>query len=586
MNSSSSLRILSIIAIGAMLLMPAGLALAQAPGTNGTPGDDLLIGSNKKDRIHGNAGDDVIFGRGGNDVLTGGTDNDEIFGEKGNDTLQGGDDNDYLDGGIGNDDLQGGAGNDILSLGAGDDLGRGGAGNDDMDGGTGDDDMGGQDGNDFMTGGPGDDIMTGGTGNDVVEGGIGNDTLVSGINGTYNYLSGGPGDDVLTGSIDTLTSSNPIVIIDGGEGDEIIGDICFFDGGPGFINFPGLATEFEGNDIIVGGINPNSTCESIIVISTGVDLLGGPTNLPPLLTITSPANGADVLPGVTLSGTAIDDNDGDISASIDWSSVTEAAATVLGTGASITPGLAVDTHTITATVTDTDANEVSVSISINVIVPTVPDAPTLDTATAASDSVVDLEFTANGDGASPITGFTMYASADGTFTDVAPQASAGSPDTFTGLDPATLYTFKVTATNAIGESLDSNTRTATTQSLISDSFAISDDNFVTETDTFELGVAFTMYLRITTDEDVHSALVDFDHIKKAECEVAIGNQKIRANDCKLTEVSPGVFEGTLDSNTILSKFPNGGAALVKILVEDDHRNKLEFAGIEVTFNAP
>ncbi len=584
MNSRISLLFVFTV----ILMMPAGLAFAQGPPGAETPGDDVIIGSNKKDKINGQAGDDVIFGLGGNDKLSGGSDNDEIFGGKGNDEITGGNDNDYLDGGEGNDLVQGGNGDDQLTLGAGDDEGKGGAGNDDIDGGTGNDDMDGQAGNDFMTGGPGDDIMVGGSGNDVVEGGEGNDTLESGINGVYDYLSGGPGDDVLTGDIDTVTPSNPIVIIDGGEGDEVLGDVCFFDGGPGFINFPGLATEFEGNDIIVGGINPNSTCESIIVISTGVDLLGGPTNLPPLLTITSPNNGDSFIAGaVTLSGTASDDNDGDISALIDWTSDLPVDPTVLGTGASIAPVLGLGTHTITATVTDSDANQVSVFISINVISPTIPDPPTLDTATAASDTEVDLEFTANNDGASPITGFTMYASADGTFTDgIAPQASAGSPDTFTGLASGTLFTFKVTATNAIGESLDSNTLTATTQSTITDSFAISDDNFVTETATFDLGGAFTMFLRITSDEDVHSALVDFDHIKNAQCEVAIGNNKIRGNNCNLTEVSPGVFEGTLDSSTLLSKFPNGGNALVKLLVEDTHKNKLEFPNIPVTFLAP
>jgi len=116
---------------------------------------------------------------------------------------------------------------------------------------------------------------------------------------------------------------------------------------------------------------------------------------------------------------------------------------------------------------------------------------------------------------------------------------------------------------------------------VEDGFAISDDNFSTETRTFDLAEDFTMYLKITSDEDVHSSLVHSGHIKKAECEVKIGKVKISKKACKLTEVSPGTFVKSLDKKTIEKKFPKGGTALVKLKIEDIHKNKLQFKNIEV-----
>ncbi len=82
------------------------------------------------------------------------------------------------------------------------------------------------------------------------------------------------------------------------------------------------------------------------------ELVGGPVNLPPVVTITAPANGSMFNAGdaVTFTGTAIDPEDGDISASVAWSSSLDGA---LGTGASVTTStLSVGAHTVTAAVTD------------------------------------------------------------------------------------------------------------------------------------------------------------------------------------------------------------------------------------------
>jgi VCBS repeat-containing protein len=59
----------------------------------GSPGDDVLIGTEK---------DSTLYGREGDDVLSGGAGSDQLYGEAGDDTLDGGADRDWLHGGEGN----------------------------------------------------------------------------------------------------------------------------------------------------------------------------------------------------------------------------------------------------------------------------------------------------------------------------------------------------------------------------------------------------------------------------------------------------------------------------------------------------
>ncbi|WKZ40141.1 MAG: ExeM/NucH family extracellular endonuclease [Anaerolineales bacterium] len=124
----------------------------------GTPGDDVIYGTN---------GNDVIVGLGGNDTIYGGNGNDTICGGNGDDTIYGGNGNDVLDGGDGDDDLDGQNGNDILTGGNGNDTLIGWNGNDLLDGGAGNDILYGNNGNDTLTGGPGADWFSGGNGSDT-----------------------------------------------------------------------------------------------------------------------------------------------------------------------------------------------------------------------------------------------------------------------------------------------------------------------------------------------------------------------------------------------------------------------------------
>jgi len=88
---------------------------------NGRSGNDILVGSVRKDSFVARDGDDQLFGNGGNDTMyagngndlvEGGADNDLMWGEGGNDIMRGDAGDDRLNGGVGNDSLDGGLGAD------------------------------------------------------------------------------------------------------------------------------------------------------------------------------------------------------------------------------------------------------------------------------------------------------------------------------------------------------------------------------------------------------------------------------------------------------------------------------------------
>ena len=93
----------------------------------GGAGNDILLGDNNANSIHGGSGNDTISGMGGNDTL---------YGDSGDDTIYGGNagatalpagctsacttDNDFISGGLGLDSLYGGLGNDFIDANDGD----------------------------------------------------------------------------------------------------------------------------------------------------------------------------------------------------------------------------------------------------------------------------------------------------------------------------------------------------------------------------------------------------------------------------------------------------------------------------------
>ena len=110
------------------------------------------------------------------------------------------------------------------------------------------------------------------------------------------------------------------------------------------------------------------------------------TNAAPELTVTLPTDGATFNEGdtITFSGTATDDEDGDLTAVIDW--LSDQVSGSIGTGGMFTRNdLPPGPHIITTTVTDTGGLSVSETRTINII--------------AAGTQVLDVRVEANSDNA-------------------------------------------------------------------------------------------------------------------------------------------------------------------------------------------
>ncbi|MDY7094410.1 MAG: M36 family metallopeptidase [Acidobacteriota bacterium] len=141
-----------------------------------------------------------------------------------------------------------------------------------------------------------------------------------------------------------------------------------------FNSVDGVSNTFTGwfiDDVVVTG---ESAC--------------GPGNTPPTVSITAPADGSSSTQGdsVSFAGSANDAEDGNITASLSWSSSIDGA---IGSGGSFsTSGLSVGSHTITASVTDSDGAPGSDSISVNVNAPT-NDAPVVNITAPADGSNFD-----------------------------------------------------------------------------------------------------------------------------------------------------------------------------------------------------
>lgn len=162
--------------------------IVASPGvpTEGTAGDDVILGSAGDDEIFAGAGDDLVCAAGGDDFVQGAAGDDVILGEAGKDELVansgadelvGGEGSDQLRGGRGGDEIDGDGGHDDLFGGKGNDAITGGRGNDELAGNRGHDGLFGNRGHDELRGGPGDDELDGGPGRNLCLGGSGNNAL-------------------------------------------------------------------------------------------------------------------------------------------------------------------------------------------------------------------------------------------------------------------------------------------------------------------------------------------------------------------------------------------------------------------------
>ncbi|MCW7541648.1 hypothetical protein OOT46_28005 [Aquabacterium sp. A7-Y] len=243
----------------------AGVGNALDNRINGGPDDNLLVGLDGNDSLHGNTASDTLLGGRGDDNLRGDWGNDSLHGDEGNDLLNGSFGRDLMYGGSGDDRLHGEHEQDVL------------------DGGDGDDIL-------FAAQDASKDLLIGGAGNDIYhldgqdevveQAGDGIDQLVAWadtILGAHlenlRLSDGAPQaklgrgnelDNVLTGSQysnrleglagdDTLYGMSGHDVLDGGSGsDRLFGDIGDdrLDGG-GFTGTPDLLAGGAGNDSYV-----------------------------------------------------------------------------------------------------------------------------------------------------------------------------------------------------------------------------------------------------------------------------------------------------------------------------------------------
>ena len=202
---------------GNQLPLAALVATANADALTGTAGDDnvqalagddavvthggadAVLGGEGADLVNSGADDDVVAGGAGDDMLLGGTGEDDLFGDAGADRIYGGAGADLISGGAGNDTVFGGAGDDFVmaEVGDGNDVYWGEGGIDTYDASA-------------ATGGLKIDIGTGFNGKgSVAYGDLGTDTIWG-----FENVVAGSGND-------TITASNAVNVLDGGDGADV-----------------------------------------------------------------------------------------------------------------------------------------------------------------------------------------------------------------------------------------------------------------------------------------------------------------------------------------------------------------------------
>ncbi len=106
--------------------------------------------------------------------------------------------------------------------------------------------------------------------------------------------------------------------------------------------------------------------DSVDIYAAGIPISGG-GNTAPQVTISAPANGSSFPQGTSVgfAGTASDDEDGNLTSSLAWTSSLDGA---IGSGGSFSATLSAGTHTVTASVTDSGGLQGSDQISVTITV--------------------------------------------------------------------------------------------------------------------------------------------------------------------------------------------------------------------------
>lgn len=219
----------------------------QVVEVKGTPGNDVLIGTNDNEDMQGFRGDDVLFGGAGDDSLNGGIGNDRLEGGPGFDTYEGGPGIDTLTFSV----ADGPANVSLLSSSV-------------VSSGVFEfvqnvENLTGSVFGDTLLGDDNDNVMLGGSGLDLLGGGLGDDVLDGGKDGAYATWAGEDGGvtvDLAAGNAAEWDGGrDTLVDIVGAIGtdfaDTLRGDASAnrLEGGKGDDTLQGRG----GNDILVGG---------------------------------------------------------------------------------------------------------------------------------------------------------------------------------------------------------------------------------------------------------------------------------------------------------------------------------------------
>lgn len=207
---------------------------------------------------------------------------------------------------------------------------------------------------------------------------------------------------------------------------------------------------------ICGGVSgsavPNNTFGyGLLNVKAAVDAGGGQANLPPTVTITSPAEGTLVNCGESVTFTATASDPEDQSLTIFWQTDTQTAT---GPSVPFTFSCTTETglRTVTASVTDSGGAKDSDTRTVNVQNPSLPAAPTGLTARVSGSSVT-LNWTDNSGNES---GFKVQRKPK--ISKAWAQIGTATGATYTDSNlPRGDYQYRVLAFNASGDSLPSNT---------------------------------------------------------------------------------------------------------------------------------
>ena len=234
----------------------------------GTEASEVIVGTERGDRIRARGGDDLVMGSAGEDDLRGDQGNDVIFGGSGDDAVRGNQGDDVIFGGSGDDTVRGGQGDDVIFGGSGGDTVRGGRGDDVLFGGSGDD---------TLTGGSGADtfVFYPNDGNDeITDFDVNEDTIDLtgfGANIEFSQLTFTATEDGSGTIIDLAAFGGGQITVHGVNPDEFTEDMFNLpDGATSADQGNGYILGTTGNDVVIVGEG-----DSVIATFQGDDVVIG-----------------------------------------------------------------------------------------------------------------------------------------------------------------------------------------------------------------------------------------------------------------------------------------------------------------------